>query len=42
MPAEINACKAENGVFLIISENIIEYDTEYLFIDNGSERPSTL
>jgi len=28
--------------FFIISENIIEYDTEYLYIDFGSEGPSTL
>ena len=38
----MNVCKAENEVFFIISENIIEYDTEYLYIDCGSEGPSTL
>jgi hypothetical protein len=42
MPAEINVCKAENEAFFIISENIIEYNTEYLYIDYGSEGLSTL
>jgi len=42
MHVEMNVCKAENEVFFIISENIIEYDTEYLYIDCGSEGPSTL
>jgi hypothetical protein len=42
MPAEINVWKAEGEVFCIISENNIEYNTEYLYIDSGSKGVSML
>jgi hypothetical protein len=42
MPAEINVCKAENEAFFVISENIIECNTEYLYIVYGSKGLSTL
>jgi hypothetical protein len=42
MPAEINVCKAENEAFFIISENIIENTTKYLYIDFGSKGLSKL
>jgi hypothetical protein len=32
MPVKTNACKAENEAFFIISENIVEYNTECLYV----------
>jgi hypothetical protein len=41
-PAEINVCKAEGEVFCIISENDIEYNTEYVYVDSGRKGVSML